>query len=77
MINFAVLGGLLLIVGAYLTMKGWIYRSVGIYLVADVCWVVLAYEKGDILGMSFIIVGTILGVIALYKMHKGIMHKNL
>ncbi len=77
MINFAILGGLLLTVGAFFTMKGWIYRSVGIYLVADVCWAVLAYEQGDIIGMGFIIVGTILGVIALYKMHKGIMQKNL
>ena len=77
MFSIAVLGGILLNIGAYFTMKGWIYRSVSVYIVADICWVFLAYENGDMIGMSLIIVGTILGIIALYKMYKGMMLKNL
>ena len=77
MFSVAVLGGILLNIGAYFTMKGWIYRSVSVYIVADICWVFLAYENGDMIGMSLIIIGTILGIIALYKMYKGMMLKNL
>jgi len=77
MFSIAVIGGILLNVGAFFTMKGWIYRSVSVYIIADICWVVLAYENGDMLGMGFIIVGTLLGMIALFKMYKGMMHKNL
>lgn len=77
MFSVAVLGGILLNVGAYFTMKGWIYRSVSVYIVADICWVFLAYDNGDMIGMVLIIIGTILGIIALYKMYKGMMLKNL
>lgn len=75
--SVAILGGLLLNIGAFFTMKGYIYQSVAIYIVADVCWVILAYENGDMIGMGFISIGTLLGIIAFYKMYKGIMHKNL
>ena len=77
MFSIAVIGGILLNIGAFFTMKGWIYRSVAVYIIADVCWVILAYENGDMLGMSFILVGTVLGMIAFYKMYRGIMEKNL
>jgi hypothetical protein len=75
--SVAILGGILLNIGAFLTMKGYIYQSVAIYIVADICWVFLAYDNGDMVGMGFIIVGTVLGVIAFYKMYKGMMHKSL
>ena len=77
MFSVAILGGILLNIGAYFTMKGLIYRSVSVYLFADICWIFLALENGDIVGMSFIIVGTVLGVIALYKMYTGQMKKAL
>lgn len=77
MFSIAILGGILLNIGAYFTMKGWIYRSVSVYIVADICWVFLAYENGDIIGTILISIGTVLGMIALYKMYKGMMHKNL
>jgi len=77
MFSVAILGGVLLNIGAYFTMKGWIYRSVSVYLFADICWIFLALENGDLIGMSFIIVGTILGAIALYKMYTGQMKKAL
>lgn len=75
--SVAVVGGMLLTLGAFFTMKGWIYRAVMIYIVADVCWIVLAYENGDMIGMGFVTVGTILGLIAFYKMYSGMMNKNL
>ena len=77
MFSIAVIGGILLNIGAFFTMKGWIYRSVAVYIVADVCWVILAYENGDMVGMSLIFIGTVLGIIAFYKMYTGIMERNL
>ena len=77
MFSIAVIGGILLNIGAFFTMKGWIYRSVAVYIVADVCWVILAYENGDMVGMGLIFIGTVLGMIAFYKMYKGMMERNL
>ncbi len=77
MISFAVLGGILLNIGAYLTYKGQIFNAVIVYLFADICWIVMAYEKEDFVGAVFIIVGTLLGFLAYLKMQKGEMRKTL
>lgn len=75
--SFAVLGGLLLNVGAYLTFKGKIYQAVIVYLFADLCWIIMAYERDDYWGMVSITVGVTLGVLAFLKMKTGKMNKTL
>jgi hypothetical protein len=75
--SFAILGGILLNIGAYLTYKGMIFRAVFIYLVADLCWVIMAYERDDYLGMIFIFIGIIFGILAYWKMKSGKMQKEL
>ncbi|WP_297439568.1 hypothetical protein [Sulfurimonas sp.] len=77
MISFAVLGGLLLNIGAFLTFKGKIYQAVFIYLFADLCWIVMAYEKEDLWGVISISVGVIFGILAFVKMKNGRMNKSL
>ena len=37
MISFAVIGGIFLNIGAYLTFRGKIYEAVAVYLIADIC----------------------------------------
>ena len=75
--SFAILGGLLLNIGAYLTYKGKIYQAVIVYIFADMCWIVMAVQKDDMIGAGFIIVGTILGFLAYLKMKEGVMRKSL
>ena len=75
--NFAIIGGILLNIGAYLTYKGKVYEAVIVYLFADVCWMIMAYERDDLLGSVFILVGTLLGFLAYLKMKKGTMSKSL
>jgi len=75
--SFAVIGGLLLNIGAYLTFRGKIYEAVLVYLFADVCWIIMAYEREDFLGVVFIIVGVTFGVLAFLKMKRGDMNRNL
>ena len=75
--SFAVLGGLLLNVGAYLTYKGKIYQAVIVYLFADLCWIIMAYEREDFWGVVSIVVGVTFGVLAYLKMKNGQMRKNL
>jgi len=70
LISFAVLGGLLLNVGAFLTFKGKIYEAVGVYLFADI------YERDDYWGVTSILVGVILGLLAFLKMQSGKMNKS-
>jgi hypothetical protein len=77
MISFAVIGGLLLIVGAYLTYVGKIYQAVFIYLFADICWIIMAYEREDLWGVISISIGVVLGILAFIKMKNGEMNKSL
>ena len=75
--SFAILGGILLNIGAYLTYKGNIYQAVVVYLFADLCWVIMAYIRDDYIGAFFIITGTTFGFLAYLKMRNGKMHKTL
>jgi len=76
-ISFAVLGGILLNIGAYLTFKGKIYEAVVVYLFADICWIVMAYERDDFWGVVSIIIGVSFGLLAFLKMQRGEMSKSL
>lgn len=75
--SFAILGGILLNIGAYFTYKGQVYQAVIVYLFADICWIIMAYQKEDMLGTAFILVGTTLGFLAYLKMKNGLMNKSL
>ena len=75
--SFAILGGILLNIGAFLTYKGKIYQAVIVYLFADVCWIIMAYTGDDYIGAFFIIIGTTFGFLAYLKMKNGKMHKTL
>ena len=75
--SFAVFGGILLNIGAYLTYRGKMYEAIIAYLFADVCWIVMAYEKDDFLGVVSIFVGVSFGFLAFLKMQRGEMHKNI
>ncbi len=75
--SFAILGGILLNIGAFLTFKGMIFRAVFIYLIADICWVIMAYERNDYWGMLFILIGIVFGFLAYWKMKNGKMQKEL
>ena len=75
--SFAILGGILLNIGAFLTFRGKIYESVIVYLFADLCWIIMAYEKSDFWGVISIIVGVAFGFLAFLKMRRGDMQKSL
>lgn len=75
--SFAILGGLLLNIGAFLTYKGKVYQAVIIYLFADICWIIMAYQKDDYIGFALIITGTLFGFLAYLKMKNGEMNKSL
>ncbi len=44
---------------------------------ADLCWVILAYQHSDYLGAFFITIGMTLGYLAYKKMNSGEMSKEL
>jgi len=75
--SFAILGGILLNIGAFLTFRGKIYEAVIVYLFADVCWIVMAYERDDFWGVVSIIIGVIFGFLAFLKMRNGDMKKTI
>lgn len=73
----AMIGGILLCFGAYFTMQGYIYKAVSTYLLADLCWIAMAVQSGDSMGIVMTVIGTIMGTIALGKMYFGIMRKDI
>ncbi|MBD3801581.1 MAG: hypothetical protein IE886_09165 [Campylobacterales bacterium] len=75
--SFAIIGGILLNVGAFLTYKGRIFQAVWVYLLADLCWVAMAWQRGDMWGILSIAVGIVFGVLAFLKMQRGDMEKSL
>jgi hypothetical protein len=77
MVSFAIIGGILLNVGAYLTYRGKIFQAVWVYLIADVCWVAMAWQRDDFVGMFFIGIGIAFGLLAFLKMQRGEMEKTL
>jgi nucleoside permease NupC len=77
MFTLAIFGGILLNVGAYFMFKGWVFRAIVAYLFADICWVIMAWQKEDLLGALFISSGMLLGFLAFLKMRSGKMHKSL
>jgi hypothetical protein len=70
-------GGFLLIVGAYLTYIGKIYWAVLIYFLADICWVIISVSNGDIAGSIMTSIGMLLGLLSFIKMNNGTLRKNL
>ena len=77
MFSLAILGGMLLNVGAFLMFRGLAFQAIIVYLFADICWVVMALEKEDYTGALFITSGMILGFLAYWKMRSGKMRKSL
>ena len=77
MLDPAIVGGILLVIGAFLTMQGKIFKAVIVYFVADCCWTLLAFQAGNIIGATFILIGMLLGLFAFFKMRTGKMRKNL
>lgn len=77
MISFAVIGGILLNIGAFLTFRGKIYEAVIVYLFADLCWIIMAYQRDDFWGVVSIIIGVSFGFLAFVKMKRGEMNKSL
>ena len=75
--SFAILGGILLNVGAFLTFRGKIYEAVAVYLFADFCWIVMAWERDDFWGVVSISVGVLFGLLAFFKMRSGKMSKSI
>ena len=75
--SFAIIGGFFLNIGAFFTYKGKIYEAVIVYLFADFCWIILAYESDDFFGVASISLGVILGFLAFLKMKSGKMNKSL
>ena len=75
--SFAIIGGIFLNIGAFLTFKGKIFEAVGAYLFADICWIIMAYEKDDFWGVVSIVIGVTFGFLAFLKMQRGDMSKSI
>ena len=75
--QIALVGGILLIVASFFVYTGQIFYSVFIYFVADIAWVVIAFQSGNTVGAGLVFIGMSMGILAWLKMNLGHMRKNL
>jgi hypothetical protein len=70
-------GGFFLIFGAVFMYFGKVYYSSWMYVIADTCWSINSYFRGDIYGFVVVNIGLVLGILTMYKMHLGIFNKSI
>ena len=71
------LGGFLLMLGAVYVYFGKIFYSIMVYTIADVCWLVNAYQRGDEFGALTVTIGILVGTVVVYKMQVGKFRKSI
>ncbi len=76
-IDFGAIGGVLLIFGAIALYRGSAQWSIIWYFIADLCWLALSLQVGNVLGSVMIGIGMALGVGVYIKMNRGIFVKDL
>ena len=73
----ALAGGILLVIGAWLMYVGNVKYSILTYFLADIMWAFMAFMANDYVGLTFVIIGMILGFGVFLKIHTGFLVKNL
>jgi len=76
-ISILTIGGIFLVSGALYLLVGNVFLSVLNYLLADICWIINAFQNNDYFGSISISIGIIVGLIVAWKMQVGIFRKNL
>ena len=76
-IDFGFIGGLLLVAGAIAMYRGDVQWSIIYYFIADLCWLGLSLQVGNVAGSIMVGVGMALGIGVYLKMNRGIFVKNL
>jgi len=71
------LGGIMLIIGSIFKYKGKEVYSMFSYLIADICWVIIAYFSQNTFGAISIIIGVLFSLGVFYKMKVGIFVTDL
>ncbi len=73
----ALVGGILLVLGAVFMYIGNVKYSILTYFLADTCWAAMAFSTGDYLGLTFVLIGMLLGFGVFLKIHTGFFVKDL
>ena len=76
-LSIATTGALILLMGIFYYYYGYILYSTIFYIMADLCWAIMAYNAKDIIGMICIVLSIIIGTLVVIKMNKGIFVKTL
>ncbi len=75
--EIAIVGGILLILASFFVYTGQIFYSIFIYFLADLAWIVLAFQNENVVGSILIFIGMTMGFLAWLKMNSGHMRKTL
>ena len=76
-LSVATTGAIILLMGIFYYYYGYILYSTIFYIMADLCWAIMAYDAKDIIGMICIVLSIIIGTLVVIKMNKGIFVKTL
>ena len=71
------LGGLFLVLGAWLLARGNIYLSVLAYFIADIMWVLMAVSQHAYFSAIVIVFGMLSGLYVWWKMNRGDYRRSI
>ena len=72
-----IIAGVIMILGAYLFFIGKVFETSIVYQIPNAIYLLNAYNHKDLLGFLFVLVGIILAVATIYKMHIGVLKKGI
>ena len=75
--SIVMIGGMYLMLAAVWMYFGRILYASIIYVVADVCWAINAYQQQDYFGFAAVLFGLSMGLAVMYKMKQGIFVMDL
>jgi len=72
-----ILGGIFLVLGAFVLYKGNALYSMALYFLADLCWLLMSVKDANTFGTISILIGIIFSTGVMFKMNTGTFHTNL
>lgn len=76
-LSVATTGALILLMGIFYYYYGYVLYSTIFYIMADLCWALMAYDAKDTIGMICIVLSIIVGTLVVIKINKGVFVKTL
>jgi len=73
----SIIGGILMILGAWSIYIGNVKQSIIFYVLADLMWLFLSIQSGQIFGSVVVAIALVFIIFTAIKMHTGMFHSHI